>query len=573
MTKVALYARYSSENQRDASIEDQLRLCRLHAERQGWAIVDSYSDRAISGASLLLRPGVQELIQDAGRRRFDLVMTESLDRLSRDQEDIAGIYKRMRFVGVGIVTLSEGEINELHVGLKGTMGALYLKDLADKTRRGLRGRVEEGKSGGGLCYGYDVARQPTASVEAPRGDRTINPDEATIIRRIFEEYAVGKSPKRIATDLNQEGIKAPSGGDWGSSTINGNRQRGTGILNNELYIGRLVWNRLRYIKDPATGKRVSRLNPEAEWISQEVPDLRIVGQNLWDRVKTRQKAITPDDAEGAPNRLHERVRGRYLFSGLTKCGCCGGGYSMISSTHIGCSTARNKGTCDNRLNIRRDELEARVLNALKGHLMDPALFKEFCDEFTRQMNRRRMEARAGIDAARSELRRIEREFETLMQALLKGTLPEERIKARSDQLEQRKAQVESTLAAAEEPPPVLHPSMAVIYRERVTGLYEALQQEGARATASDVIRSLVSEIVLTPAAGELLVDLRGDLAGILAIASSDKQKPGVLSEAGPELLSQVMLVAGTRKRVCYNFCSRRSLTAASEVKDCHQLAA
>ena len=545
MTKVALYARYSSENQRDASIEDQLRLCRLHAERQGWTIVDSYSDRAISGASLLLRPGVQELIQDAGRRRFDLVMTESLDRLSRDQEDIAGIYKRMRFVGVGIVTLSEGEINELHVGLKGTMGALYLKDLADKTRRGLRGRVEEGKSGGGLCYGYDVVRQPVTHAEPVRGDRTINPVEAAIIRRILEEYAVGKSPKRIAADLNREGIKAPSGGEWGFSTINGNRQRGTGILNNELYIGRLVWNRLRYIKDPGTGKRVSRLNPEVDWISQEVPDLRIVDQDLWDRVKARQKTIVADHSDDTPNRLHERQRGKYLFSGLTKCGCCGGGYSMISSTHIGCSTARNKGTCDNRLNIRRDELEARVLNALRGHLMDPALFEEFCDEFTRQMNRRRMEARAGIEAARSELRRIEREFETLMQALLKGTLPEERIKARSDQLEHRKAQVESALAAAEEPPPVLHPSMAVIYRERVTGLYEALQQKGTRAEASDLIRSLVSEIILTPTAGELLVDLRGDLAGILALASSDKQKPGFLSEAGPELLSQVKMVAGT----------------------------
>jgi site-specific DNA recombinase len=385
-----------------------------------------------------------------------------------------------------------------------------------------------------------------ASVEAPRGDRTINLAEAAIIRQILEEYAIGKSPKRIAADLNREGIQAPSGGEWGFSTINGNRQRGTGILNNELYIGRLVWNRLRYIKDPATGKRVSRLNPEAEWISQEVPDLRIVDQDLWDRVKARRKTIVTDHSDDTPNRLHERQRGKYLFSGLTRCGCCGGGYSMISSTHIGCSTARNKGTCDNRVNIRRDELEARVLHALRGHLMDPALFKEFCDEFTRQMNRRRMEARAGIDAARSELRRIEREFETLMQALLKGTLPEERIKARSDQLEHRKVQVEGSLAVAEEPPPVLHPSMAIIYRERVSGLYEALQQEAARAAASDVIRSLVSEIILTPSAGELLVDLRGDLAGILAVASSDKQKPGFLSEAGPELLSQVMLVAGTR---------------------------
>lgn len=157
MIRVVLYARYSSDNQRDASIEDQLRLCREHAERQGWTVVDSYTDRAMSGASLL-RPGIQELIADAPRQRFDMVLAESIDRISRDQEDIAGVYKRMTFADVKMVTVSEGEISELHVGLKGTMGALYLKDLADKTRRGLRGRVDEGKSGGGLCYGYDVVK-------------------------------------------------------------------------------------------------------------------------------------------------------------------------------------------------------------------------------------------------------------------------------------------------------------------------------------------------------------------------------------------------------------------------------
>ncbi|MGO4841616.1 recombinase family protein, partial [Rhizobiaceae sp. 2RAB30] len=124
-----------------------LRICRARAEREGWQVVDSYTDRAISGASLI-RPGIQELIADGLKRRFEVILTESLDRLSRDQEDIAGLYKRMRFAGVTIITLSEGEVSELHIGLKGTMGALYLKDLADKTRRGLRGRVEEGKSGG-----------------------------------------------------------------------------------------------------------------------------------------------------------------------------------------------------------------------------------------------------------------------------------------------------------------------------------------------------------------------------------------------------------------------------------------
>ena len=123
MTRAAIYARYSSDNQRDASIEDQLRLCREHAQREGWQVVESYTDHAVSGASLL-RPGVQALLSDAQSGRFDVVLAESLDRLSRDQEDIAGVYKRMHFTDVRMVTLSEGEISELHIGLKGTMGAL-----------------------------------------------------------------------------------------------------------------------------------------------------------------------------------------------------------------------------------------------------------------------------------------------------------------------------------------------------------------------------------------------------------------------------------------------------------------
>ena len=158
--RAALYARYSSDNQREASIADQLRSCRLHAERQGWTIVEEYSDHAVSGASMI-RAGVQALLGDALRRRFDVVLTESLDRLSRDQEDIAGFYKRTLFAGIKIVTLAEGEISELHVGLKGTMGALYLKDLALKTRRGLEGRVRAGRSGGGSATAITSHARPT----------------------------------------------------------------------------------------------------------------------------------------------------------------------------------------------------------------------------------------------------------------------------------------------------------------------------------------------------------------------------------------------------------------------------
>ncbi|MCC1493558.1 recombinase family protein [Cognatishimia sp. F0-27] len=538
--KAALYARYSSDNQRDASIEDQLRICRARAEREGWTIIDSYTDRAISGASLL-RPGVQELISDALKGRFDVILAESLDRLSRDQEDIAGLYKRMRFAGVSIVTLSEGEVSELHIGLKGTMGALFLKDLADKTRRGLRGRVEKGRSGGGLCYGYDVIR--TADPD-DRGEREINPAEANVVRRIFRDYLSGQSSRTIAMTLNREGISGPQGKEWGPSTIHGNPKRGTGILNNELYIGRLVWNRLRYMKDPDTGKRVSRPNPESEWVVQEVPDLRIVDQDLWDAVKKRQKSLSFDTSPTGSNPMNDRRRPKHLFAGLIKCGCCGGGYSLISKDLLGCAASRNKGTCDNRLNIRRDALEASILNGLRKHLMSPELFNEFCSEFTREVNRLRIERGADLAGWRSELEKVDRELDKMVDAILQG-FPPAKLKDKAEKLEARKSQLIELLDNADEPPPLLHPNMAQMYQDRIAKLCENLQSEEDRGAAVDVLRSLVDEINLVPENGELSIVLRGDLGAILRFAAG-KQNPDFLSEAEAldNLLSQKSLVAG-----------------------------
>ncbi|WP_199258209.1 recombinase family protein, partial [Paracoccus binzhouensis] len=476
--KVAIYARYSSDNQRDASIADQFRMCRLHAEKQGWHIVEEYSDHAISGASLI-RPGIQALMADAMGGRFDLILAEAMDRLSRDQEDIAGIFKRMSYADVKMFTLSEGEVTHLHVGLKGTMNALFLKDLADKTRRGQRGRVEAGKSGGGNAYGYDVVKKLDANGEPIRGDRTINEFQAEVVRRIFRDYAAGKSAKTIAFALNKEGIPAPSGGDWGFSTINGNPKRGNGILNNEMYVGKIVWNRQRFVKDPNTGKRQARPNPEEEWVIQETPELRILDDDLWNAVKARQeknKIARKENGEADLSRINTRRRPKYLFSGLTKCSCCGGGYSAISATLIGCATARNKGTCDNRVNIRRDELEARVLNALRTKLVDPELFAHFCEVFTQEMNRLRMEGRAEIASAEAEIAKIDRELETLLNLILKGGAADA-LNAKMVTLEKRKKELELFLAEADEPPPLLHPSMALQYRKRVQQLYDALQDD------------------------------------------------------------------------------------------------
>jgi DNA invertase Pin-like site-specific DNA recombinase len=138
---------------------------------KGWTICEEYADHAVSGATLL-RAGFQALMRDALNRRFDVVLAESLDRFSRDQEDTAGLFKRLTFAGVNIVTIAEGDITHLHIGFKGTMNALFLKDLAEKTHPGLRGRVEDGKSAGGLCYGYRVIKALNAGT-VTTGEREI----------------------------------------------------------------------------------------------------------------------------------------------------------------------------------------------------------------------------------------------------------------------------------------------------------------------------------------------------------------------------------------------------------------
>lgn len=220
----------SSDNQREASIEDQLRVCRERAKREGWKVIGTYKDASISGASMILRPGIQALLQDAQAGQFDIGLAEALDRISRDQADIATLYKHLKFAGVPIVTLAEGEITQLHVGLKGTMNALFLKDLAARTHRGLRGRVEDGKSGGGLCYGYKVVKQVDERGEPIRGDREIDPYEVEVVRRIFRDFAAGVGPRTIAKNLNEEGIAGPQGKLWNDTTIRGHVKRGTGEL-------------------------------------------------------------------------------------------------------------------------------------------------------------------------------------------------------------------------------------------------------------------------------------------------------------------------------------------------------
>jgi site-specific DNA recombinase len=453
--KVAIYARYSSENQRDASIADQFRICREFAQRQGWHVAAEYSDHAVSGATIM-RPGFQAMMREALQKKVDIVMAEALDRFSRDQEDTAGLFKRLTFAGVNIVTLAEGDITHLHIGLKGTMNALFLKELAEKTRRGLRGRVEAGRSGGGISYGSRIVRR-LENGAVTTGEREIVHEEAAVVRRIFRDYLAGASPKQIAKALNAEGVRGPHGGLWSPSTIRGNPRRGTGILHNELYIGRLVWNRQRFLKDPDTGKRIARMNPPAEWITKDVPKLRIIDDELWKSVQARYARVQHKwKSAEAGRRFNQFRRPKYLFSGLTKCGECGAGFITYSREQLGCFGARARGTCTNLLTIPRQEVEQRVLSALQAKLMRKDFFEEFCREFAKEMNRLRMEHRAGASASKRELERVKRETQKVIDAIVDGVKGSE-LKDRMAQLQERKEALLTQIETAHEPPPPLHP--------------------------------------------------------------------------------------------------------------------
>jgi site-specific DNA recombinase len=533
--RAVIYARYSSDLQSESSVEDQVRLCQERVERDGYKMTQVFSDYAISGSSLVNRPGMLSLMAAAKDGTFDLVCAEALDRLSRDQEDIAAIYKRLAHADVKIVTLTEGEVNELHVGLKGTMNALFLKDLAVKTRRGQRGRVEAGKIPGGNSYGYTIVRRLLADGSVTTGERELEPEQADAVRRIFQMYADGKAPRTIAAILNTEGVSSPRGGLWNASTINGSRQRRNGILNNELYIGTITYNRQRFVKDPETGKRVSRLNPEHEWVKTEVPSLRIIDDETWNQVQ----AIKARYSSRTGNKRQTTKR---LLTGLVKCGCCGGCMTIVNRNRYYCSAKRERGTCDSAVGIKAQDLEDRVLTGLKDILIgNEDLIKSFADAFKAEVTRLRKERGSRDRQVQKDLNKIDMSIRRCMTFITEGDGDPGIVRDELRSLEARKRDLERALGASNKDSSVeVHPNIGELYAKKVGELPALLTDDATRPQAMDIIRSLIDRIEVTEGAerGKPDIVLAGALAAILAFTQNDNA--ALISENG----GRVFLVAG-----------------------------
>jgi DNA invertase Pin-like site-specific DNA recombinase len=313
-------------------------------------------------------------------RRFDVLVLEGLDRLSRDQVDQEQVVRRLEHRGIRIVGVADGYDSAsgpsrvLLRGMRGLVNEVYLRDLPHKIRRGLAGQIERGFHAGGMSYGYrSVAVGMNCHGDADGFRLEIVPQQAAVVREIFERYANGESLQRIAADLNERSVPGPGRkrskpSTWSVSALYGTPKDGSGLLNNELYIGRYVWNRREWVKDPDNPtRRTPRLRSRQEWKTVERPDLRIISDELWQAVRARM--LSPRRRSGQRGRSAPM---RTLFGGLLRCSVCGGAMVAVQARSYGCAAHKERGLAVCRGTFApRSETDARLVAELQKEILTP----------------------------------------------------------------------------------------------------------------------------------------------------------------------------------------------------------
>ena len=511
MKRSAIYARFSTDLQNEKSIDDQILVCRAYAEHHDMTVVETYADRAKSGSSTLDRYDFQKLMRDAEARKFETIIVEDIDRISRDQADFHHVRKMLAFLDIDIHGVHTGRISAIEGSMRAMMGEFFIENLRHKIRRGLVGAVARGNHAGGFVYGY-------RAVPGRPGEPVVVDEEAAIIRRIFAEYLSGRTPRQIAQRLNAEGVPSPRGGRWNASTINGSRVRANGILQNELYAGTIVWNRGRKVRDPSTGKRISRANPTNEWIRQNVPRLAIVDRDLFDAAQKRKA----DRAIGHPS--HHR-RPKHLLSGLLRCGACGAGMSAAGRDKSGkirvrCSAASESGTCPDPKTFYLSLIEQAVISGLQREMRKPAVIREYVTAYVEE--RKRLAQTATNDRARLERRlaTAQRELDRAIKALIKGTIPEEEGEREVAALRRERDQLRGELALVPiaEQTVALHASILAQYESQLARLRDVLAADitDGDCEAAEAVRDLVASVTVRRDRGGLEVEITGRLTALLS---------------------------------------------------------
>ncbi len=537
--KAAIYARYSSENQRETSLEDQIRLCRQEADRLSYAVTKVYTDRAMSGQlSEDQRPGFAAVIESAKHREFDVLIVDDASRLSRNAGDALKFQERMRYLGIGLVSRADGintvqnpRNSDLVFGIKSVINREFVRDLGEKVWRGLEGRARKGFNPGGLPYGY--RSEPVHEGGRIIGyRRVVYQSEADVVRRIFRLY-VGdedgqrRSSRQIAKLLNAEGISPPGARwqnrttrqakSWSYTAIIGHRRLGTGILNNRLYIGKATWNRSQWMRDPDTRAYRSRIRPANEWVEVDVPELQIVSDELWEKAQAR--AVTAFVTAGAESRGNV---GKYLLSGFVKCAVCGGNYTKANRSYR-CGTRRNRGemACSNARGISVAKLDRAVIAAIREHLYTPenvgAIIRYVRDELA-ALARQKAKPTDQMKA----LREVEREIQHIKRAVKLGKATESLLEMLEDAERRRKALIAGQDAPRRENVQVRLERVLADLPARVQACLQDLEtllrvQQVERGRA--ILGSFVTEIRIHP---DGTAEICGDLHRVLSLVSREK---------------------------------------------------
>jgi site-specific DNA recombinase len=380
--RVAVYARFSSDRQRETSIDDQVRRCREFVEREGGAVAAErlFTDYATSGASLA-RTGFEALMSlvDAKPPLVDAIVTEDVSRVTRDLADGAMLFKRLQFVGVTLIGVGDGidtgmKNAKVTYTVKNLVADLYLDDLRDKTMRGLEGRHLAGMSTGNVPFGFTTQSVTSADGREIGRRILILEEQAAVVRRIFTLYLVGRSLTAIAKQLCKDDVAPPRAGTrhrrmgWCDSTVRV-------ILHNEKYIGVWRFKEREWVKVPGEDRRVPRRRDPQDVLTQVRPELRVIDDDTWQAVQDRLAAVRRTytrNADGSPKgRALSGRMNHYVLSGLIFCQC---GAPMVvsgsaSSSYYRCTDNVRRATCSNNLGVKVAVAHARILERVRTKLV------------------------------------------------------------------------------------------------------------------------------------------------------------------------------------------------------------
>jgi site-specific DNA recombinase len=375
-----------------------------------------------------VREGLQRLIAAATdpARPFDCILIDDSSRLTRKLADALNLYERLTFAGIRLVAVSQGVDTdnpqaELLIGVHGLIDAVYWRELAQKTHRGMQGLALRGSHTGGRCFGYRSAKAEDGSARLE-----VNEAEAEIVRRIFRLYAeAGYSQKKIAHLLNAEGVTSPQpqkgrfSRSWCTSSVRH-------VLLNRRYSGTSVWNTRRKVRVPGTGKRVFRPRPESEWVISDTPHLRIVSDELFKAVQRRFRTVKQVfGRDGGGLSVGPK---RYLFSGLLKCGQCGGSIALVcgrgrhGADRYGCTLNHQRGNsvCTNSLLVRRDELEESLLRGLAESVLRTEAIDYVVAKLEDALSEEFQNLGAELQRLKQRKQQVEGEISRLVQAIADG---------------------------------------------------------------------------------------------------------------------------------------------------------